>query len=173
MKAMVVYESMFGNTAQIAKAIAIGLGESVDQVVAMEVSQAPADPGPDVGLIVAGGPTHAFSMTREGTRADAITRGAPEGERAFGLREWVEGLPSGRHDERLATFDTKIAKMRHLPGSAAKAAAKVARSHGYKPAAPAESFYVEDVDGPLLDGETDRATAWGRRLATSMKAAMR
>ena len=60
MKAMVVYESMFGNTAQIAKAIAIGLGESVDQVVAMEVSQAPADPGPDVGLIVAGGPTHAF-----------------------------------------------------------------------------------------------------------------
>ena len=48
MKAMVVYESMFGNTAQIAKAIAVGLGESVE-VVAMEVSQAPADPGPDVG----------------------------------------------------------------------------------------------------------------------------
>ena len=54
MKAMVVYESMFGNTAQIAKAIAIGLGESVDEVVEMEVSQAPADPGPEVGLIVAG-----------------------------------------------------------------------------------------------------------------------
>ena len=36
MKAMVVYESMFGNTAQIAKAIAIGLGESVDEVVEME-----------------------------------------------------------------------------------------------------------------------------------------
>ena len=108
-------------------------------------------------------------MSRERTRADAITRGAPEGERAFGLREWVDRLPSGRHDERLATFDTKMATMRHLPGSAAKAAAKVARSHGYTPAAPAESFYVEDVDGPLLCGETDRATAWGRRLATSLR----
>ena len=46
MKAMVVYESMFGNTAQIAKAIAIGLGESVDEVVEVEVSQALADPPP-------------------------------------------------------------------------------------------------------------------------------
>jgi hypothetical protein len=172
MKAIVVYESMFGNTAQIAKAIATGLGESVE-VVAMEVSRAPADPGPDVGLIVAGGPTHAFSMSRENTRADAITRGAQEGERRFGLREWVDQLPSGRHDERLATFDTKIARMRHLPGSAAKGAAKVARRHGYKPAAPAESFYVDDVDGPLMDGEKDRAIAWGRRLATSMRTSTR
>jgi hypothetical protein len=32
----------------------------------------------------------------------------------------------------------------------------------------AESFYVDDVDGPLLDGEVDRARAWGRQLAASM-----
>jgi hypothetical protein len=169
MEAMVVYESMFGNTEQVARAIAAGLGESVE-VVTVEVSQAPAAPGPDVGLIVAGGPTHAFSMSRENTRADAITRGASEGEREFGLREWVNGLPSGHHDERLATFDTRIATMRHLPGSAAKSAAKIARRHGYPAAARAESFYVDDVDGPLLEGETDRATQWGRLLATSMTA---
>jgi Flavodoxin len=107
MKALVVYESMFGNTEQIARAVADGLGESVD-VQLTEVAEAPADPGPDVALIVAGGPTHAFSMSRENTRADAISKGAHEGEREFGLREWMAALPSGRHTEKMATFDTKI-----------------------------------------------------------------
>jgi flavodoxin len=167
MKALVVYESMFGNTEQIARAVASGLGESVD-VQLTEVADAPADPGPDVALIVAGGPTHAFSMSRENTRADAISKGAPEGEREFGLREWMAALPSGQHAEKIATFDTKIKSMRHLPGSAAKSAAKIARRHGYESVARAESFYVDDLDGPLLDGEIDRARAWGRQLATSI-----
>jgi hypothetical protein len=167
MKALVVYESMFGNTERIARAVAAGLGESVD-VQVTEVADAPADPGPDVALIVAGGPTHAFSMSCENTRADAISKGAHEGEREFGLREWMAALPSGEHTEKMATFDTKIKSMRHLPGSAAKSAAKAAHRHGYESVARAESFYVDDVDGPVLDGEIDRARAWGRQLAASM-----
>jgi flavodoxin len=166
MRAVVVYESMFGNTEQIARAVAAGIGETVD-VQLTEVADA-TDPGPDVALIVAGGPTHAFSMSRENTRADAISKGAPKGERESGLREWMAALPSGQHAEKMATFDTKIKSMRHLPGSAAKSAAKVARRHGYESVARAESFYVDDVDGPLLDGEIDRARAWGRQLATSI-----
>ena len=47
MKALVVYESMFGKTEQIARAIAVGLGESVDVQVA-EVTDAPTDPDPEV-----------------------------------------------------------------------------------------------------------------------------
>ena len=78
-----VYESMFGNTEQVARAVAAGLGESVDVEVA-EVTDAPTEPDPEVALIVAGGPTHAFSMSRENTRADAINKGAHEGEREFG-----------------------------------------------------------------------------------------
>ncbi|GAA2096690.1 flavodoxin family protein [Microlunatus panaciterrae] len=167
MKALVVYESMFGNTEQVARAIADGLRESVE-TESVEVSEAPKVPGPDVGLIVAGGPTHAFSMSRASTRADAITRGAQEGEQDFGLREWMDGLPSGHHTEKVATFDTRIQTMRHLPGSAAKGAAKEARRHGYESAEPAESFYVHDVDGPLLDGELDRARAWGRQLGAAL-----
>lgn len=166
MKALVVYESMFGNTEQIARAVAAGLSETVD-VQLTEVADA-TDPDPDIALIVAGGPTHAFSMSRENTRADAISKGAPEGEQEHGLREWMAALPSSQHAEKIATFDTKIKSMRHLPGSAAKSAAKVARRHGYESVAKAESFYVDDVDGPLLDGEIDRARAWGRQLATSM-----
>jgi hypothetical protein len=57
-----------------------------------------------------------------------------------------------------------VAKVRHLPGSAAKGAAKVALRLGYEAAAPAESFFVEAVRGPLLEGELGRAQAWGERL---------
>jgi flavodoxin len=130
MKALVVYESMFGNTRQVAEAIAAGPGESLD-VETTEVSQAPRDLGSDLDLIVAGGPTHAFSMSRANTRSDAIDKGATEGEPEFGLREWMAALPSGHHAEKIATFDTKVDTMRHLPGSAAKGAAKVAHRHGY------------------------------------------
>lgn len=167
MKALVVYESMFGNTAQVAQAVADGLGESLDVQLA-EVSDAPGEVDPEVALIVAGGPTHVFSMSRENTRADAIGRGAQEGEREFGLREWMAALPSRRHTAKIATFDTKIESMRYAPGSAAKGAAKAARRHGYEAAANAESFYVREVDGPLVVGETDRARAWARELAASI-----
>jgi flavodoxin len=95
MKALVVYESMFGNTEKIARAVTDGVGESMDVQLA-EVADAPTDPSPDVALIVAGGPTHAFSMSRENTRTDAIRKGAHKGEREFGLREWMAALPSGQ-----------------------------------------------------------------------------
>ena len=60
--------------------------------------------------------------------------------------------------------------MRHLPGSAAKAAAKVAHRHGYPRAEHVESFYVDDMDGPLLAGELDRAAAWGKQIAAEVVA---
>jgi hypothetical protein len=117
---------------------------------------------------VAGGPTHAFSMSRTTTRMDAIDRGAGEGELDVGLREWLDGLPAGPHPQRIATFDTRVAKMRHLPGSAAKAAAKVAHRQGFERAEYVESFYVDDMEGPLLDGEIARATAWGREIGADI-----
>ena len=78
MKALVVFESMSGQQIQIARAVAAGLAESIE-VQLVEVSQAPIEPDRQVALIVAGGPTHAFSMSRTNTRADAINRGAQEG----------------------------------------------------------------------------------------------
>ena len=58
--------------------------------------------------------------------------------------------------------------MRHLPGSAAKSAAKAAHRHGYPRASRVESFYVVDVDGPLIDGELERATDWGREIGAGV-----
>ncbi|WP_332645178.1 hypothetical protein [Aeromicrobium sp.] len=165
MKALVVYESMFGNTAHVAEAIASGLRETMD-VNLCAVQDAPTVPAEDIGLIVAGGPTHAFSMSRTQTRTDAISKGASEGMVDFGLREWIDGIPREQHASALVTFDTRVAKVRHLPGSAARSAAKAGHKHGFESYASPESFYVEDISGPLLDGELERATAWGRKLGT-------
>ncbi len=168
MKALVVFESMFGNTEQVAQAISDGLGTTMD-VEVVDVDHAPAPITEPVDLVVVGGPTHAFSMSREGTRDDAVTRGASHASKV-GIREWLDQLAPGPHAERVATFDTRVGKVRHLPGSAARSAAKSARKHGYGPATKPESFYVEDVEGPLLDGEVERARAWGEHLGASTAA---
>jgi flavodoxin len=165
-KALVVYESMWGNTEKVARAVAEGLATAL-QVEVCEVRDAPGSPAADVDLIVVGGPTHAFSMTRATTREDARRQGADHGGET-GLREWLDGLPDGEHDQHVATFDTRVERMRHLPGSAAKSAARVVHRRGYRRAEGSESFYVTGIDGPLVDGEPERASAWGRRIAASV-----
>lgn len=164
MKALVVYESMFGNTEQVATAVADGLREIMD-VDVREVRAAPLPEETDA-LLVVGGPTHAFSLSRPSTRVDAIGKGATHGSQETGLREWLDGLSRGRHSQPVAAFDTRVERVRHLPGSAARKAMKLLRRDGYK-SAGSESFYVRDVDGPLLPGELERATAWGRQLANA------
>jgi len=163
MEYMVVYESMFGNTETVARAVAEGLGEHGD-VELCEVSAAPAAVPADVALVVVGGPTHAFGMSRSQTRADAVEQGAPADATAPGLREWSTALAPGQH-RLVATFDTRVGKVRHLPGSAARGAARVLRRRGYELVAAPQSFFVHDVTGPLLDGEAERATTWGAELA--------
>ena len=65
----------------------------------------------------------------------------------------------------VATFDTRVGgTMSHLPGSAAKAAGKQVRRHHLGRVVAEESFFVEDSDGPLSDGELDRAFAWADSL---------
>lgn len=160
MNTLVVYESMWGNTRAVAEAVAAGIGPDVPVV---DVERAPATLPDDVGLLVVGGPTHAFSMSRETTRKDAVQRGAEPGHEARGIREWLEALPESDHVD-VATFDTRVAKVRKLPGSAAKAAAKEVRRHHLGRLVATESFYVDDMEGPLLDGELERARVWGAGL---------
>jgi flavodoxin len=174
MKALVVYESLFGNTEQVAKAITIGLSEHCE-VEMVEVTEAPAKITGPLDLIVVGGPTHAFSMSRPATREDAFRQGASRGSKAVGVREWLEQLDGGgpRPSALIATFDTRVGKVRRLPGSAAEAAAKLAHRLGYLPAAKPESFYVKDTGGPLLEGELARAQAWAERLGVAGRIARR
>jgi hypothetical protein len=159
MKALVVYESMFGNSAQVAEAVARGLRD----VQVVEVGKTSAAQIADLDLLVLGGPTHAFSMTRPSTRRDARTQGAPYGDDRRGIRELLDELPE-TFTVPVATFDTRVAKARKLPGSAAKAATKELRHHHHARVVAQESFYVDDTAGPLLAGEPDRAESWGAEL---------
>lgn len=167
LKSLVVYESIFGNTRMIAEAIGRGLQELYD-VEVVEVGKAGSVPE-GVDLLVVGGPIHAFGMTRESTREDARKQAAGRGKevvsRGPGIREWLEGLPMNPGDVTAAAFDTAV-KMRWFPvGSAARGEAARLRARRYQVLAAPEHFYVKDVDGPLLDGEVERAEAWARRLA--------
>lgn len=166
-RALVVYESFWGNTEQVARAVAAGIGE-VMPVDVVGVGDAPSSLD-GVGLLVAGGPTHAFSMTRERTRRDAREKGAPQGEVARGLREWLDELPRSG-EVWVATFDTRVGSVRHLPGSAARSASRAARHRGLRTAVPPESFWVEDLAGPLERGELDRARSWGHGVALAVPA---
>ncbi len=99
MKAVVVYESMYGNTHLIANAIADGLRET-GEAVAVPVHNAQRTLLDEADLIVVGGPTHAHGMTRAGTRRSAIAAAAkPDIDLTIdldaegpGLREWFAGL---------------------------------------------------------------------------------
>ena len=161
--AWVVYESFFGNTRTIAQAVAEGLRLEGVRPTVQEVSAAVPSDAAGYDLLVVGGPTHALSLSRESTRADAVRRGAPAPLPDSGLREWLRCLPA--RDSRLAaTFDTRAEKARHLPMNAAHTAGRILARLGYALVAKPAGFVVQDVEGPLADGETDRAIAWGRAL---------
>lgn len=165
MKALVMYESMFGNSERVARAVADGIGAVADVLVRdVTTSEAGDIPG-DVDLLITGGPTHAFSMSRPGTREDAIRQGAGQGLASRGLREWLEGVPTDLRALPFATFDTRVSRVRRLPGSAARGAARVLRRRGGRMVAAPESFFVNDVSGPLDVDEIDRARDWGQELA--------
>jgi hypothetical protein len=170
MKALVMYESMFGNSERVARAVAEGLAEHVE-VVVRDVTSSPGGEVPvGTDLLVVGGPTHAFSMSRPGTREDAIRQGAGQGLATRGLREWLDGLDPDLHGLAAATFDTRVTRVRRLPGSAARSAARVLRRRGVRMLVLPESFFVDDVAGPLSPDEITRARAWGERLAAQLVA---
>ncbi len=162
-RALVVYESVLGNTQAVAKAIAEGLGES-RPVTVREVAEAPDTIPPDVGLLVVGGPTHAFGMSRAETRADA-EKEAPSQvvSTGRGIREWLESLSPGDGGTPTVTFDTRVDKPR-LPGSAAKKARKQLSHKGFPSFEEPHSFYVHGKAGPMADDELARARSWGEEL---------
>ena len=163
-RALVVFESMFGNTQTIAEAVAEGLSSQLPTDL-REVGAASDALANDVDLLVVGGPTHAFGMSRPRTREDATRQagGHVVSERT-GLREWLASLERTSGNVAAAAFDTRIDKPR-VPGSAARGAEKRLRKLGFRIAAPSESFYVTGVAGPLVDGETERAHRWGQKVS--------
>jgi hypothetical protein len=173
MRVLVVYESMFGSTRQIAEAIAEGLSHSA-AVRTMRVLDADPSVCERVDLVVVGGPTQAWGMSRPSTRRGSPLHVSDPGNDLVlepgadwgpGVREWIASLE--RVVAMAAAFDTRISSPVLLTGRASKSIGRQLTRHGLTMVAPPESFLV-DKKSHLLPGEVDRARAWGARLATQV-----
>ncbi len=181
MEVVVVYESMFGNTRTVAADIADGLREAdpAAQVTLLPVAEASAGRVGRPDLLVVGGPTHMLRMSSERSRQiglEALKKPARDGQPHHepepgaagpGVREWLAELPKAAPGSRAAAFDT------HMPyplaGRAARPIASQLRNHGYRLAAKAAGFVVTGGEGPLRDGEREKAKAWGKSLAQRVR----
>lgn len=167
MRAVIVFESLFGNTELLAGLVRNGLQCADCEVELIEVGTALSEQV-DLSrydLLVVAAPTHALSLSRPESRAEAVARGADPRREAVGVREWLSSF-EGKLPDRLplvAVFDTRVNKARHWPGSAAKRASRWLRQDGFD-VIERMSFYVDDIAGPLTPGETRRAEEWGLRL---------
>jgi flavodoxin len=157
MQAMVIYDSAYGNTQAIAEAIGAGLGPP-EEIPIRHVGEVQPDHLAGLDLLVVGSPTQKFTATAPITRfLKALPPNALQGVRvaAFDTR-----FPQSKIDEvRILAFFVSIF------GYAAKPIARRLQGRGGELVAPPEGFYVSDTEGPLLDGELARATAWGVALA--------
>jgi menaquinone-dependent protoporphyrinogen IX oxidase len=168
MRSLVVYESYFGCTQQIAEAIGAGLTE-YGTVRVLPVGEAPDEPLEGVDLVVVGGPTHAHAMSSAHSREAAVERGA-SGSSAespdFGLREWFDTLPAV--SGAAAAFDTRIDAAALMTGRASKGIASRLRKHGFDVVTDPESFLVHHDQ--LVAGEEVRARTWATELGRSVAA---
>jgi hypothetical protein len=169
MRAVVVYESMYGNTRTVADAIGRGL-ERAGTVTVVPVGRADEHMLRGLDLLVVGGPTHAHGMSRKATRK-AAADGAEKpgsgvvlepGATGLGVREWLATLGDVR--PRAVAFDTRIAAPPLLTGRAAKGIDRELRRRGFDRVVEPESFLVTK-ENRLVEGEEARAEAWAAELA--------
>jgi hypothetical protein len=176
MRAVVVYESMFGNTHAIADAIGNGIGQGlgpVDNVVVVPVVEATRERLGDADLLVVGGPTHFHGMSRTRTRKwAAATAQKPKndlvldrGAQGPGVRNWLRLLGHGH--TKFAAFDTRFKGPAVLRGRASRPISRKLRRYGFEVVAKPESFFVT-LQNHLEPDEEARAREWGKRLAVSV-----
>ena len=169
MRAVVVYESMFGNTHVVADHIARGMGAGVD-VAVVPVEGATAALVSAADLVVVGGPTHVHGLSTNRSRAGAQEIAAADEDLELdpdaegpGLRDWFGGLSGGA---MAAAFDTRVDAPAAFTGRASKGIARRLRHHGFTLVADPESFVVDKANH-LVGGEADRAETWGAALAAT------
>jgi hypothetical protein len=165
MNAVVVYESHWGSTAAVARAIAEGLGPEARVLTTDEATGAAIS---DADLIVAGAPVIAFRLATDKVRAslanDSSKAPSPPDLSHPSMRSWLKDLPWGHG--RSAAFETRVWwSPRGVTGDIERGL----EGAGYPPLAKAGRFVVTGTYGPLKDGELERARQWGAELAASMK----
>ena len=156
MKALVVYDSKFGNTERIAQVIGNALGSSYE-VEVLQVGTIAPDPFEGLELLIVGSPTQRFNPTE-------------------GIKNFLKSLPSnGLKGTKVAAFDTRLtiedieeiailAFFVRFFGYAAKPIANGLKRKRGELVLPPEGFYVQGMEGPLVEGELERAEDWARQI---------
>ena len=164
MKAVVIYESHWGNTAAVARAIADGIGPDA---VALTTDAADSAALAGADLIVAGAPVLGFALASHSMRENLVRTetGAPKPPDIShpSMRSWLDALPPGH--ALFAAFETRIWwSPRGATGDIERGLARAGNAR----VAKAEKFVVTDKYGPLRDGELERAQRWGVGLAATV-----
>ena len=160
MKITIVYDSIFGNTAQIAKAIGVALREA-NVVRLLTVQEAKSVDLADTDLLIVGSPTRGFRPTPA-------------------ISEYAEGLGTIGTGKAAAAFDTRLdldtiqpAPLRWVVDAGGYAVMRIAASlarHGFSVNPNTPGFLVTGTEGPLKEHELQRAAAWGLTLPASLAA---
>jgi flavodoxin len=145
MRVLIVYDSVYGNTEQIAKAIGGATTGDVKVARVNEVDPAHMEP---VDLLVVGSPTLGGRPTQP-------------------IQEFLDRIPpSSVKGVKVASFDTRYAgKFVKIFGFAAEKIADNLAAKGANLIAPPAAFVVTGKKGPLKEGELERAAGWARETA--------
>ena len=176
MKITIVYESMFGNTHEVAEAIGDGvrMAQPDAAVECVPVAEAVPELIKSTDLLIVGGPTHIRGMTSGFSRKMGVSgeekaeaKGEPthemeEDAEGPGVREWFDVLPEAKNGGQAAAFDTRLPSP--MAGGAARGIARRLRKHGYHLVSDPEGFVLDDAYGPMRSGEIERAREWGAQL---------
>jgi flavodoxin len=157
MKALVIYDSVFGNTEKVAQAMCQALASEGD-AEAVRVGDVKPEHLRGLDALLVGSPTRAFSPTPA-------------------TKDFLKGLaPNSLNGVKVAAFDTRIAVEETGPailkflvkifGYAAKPIANRLTQKGGTLALEPEGFFVQDTEGPLRDGELERAANWAKQIIT-------
>ncbi len=149
MKTIIVYDSLYGNTERIARAIAEAFPGDVP---IRRVSQADPSELADADLLIIGAPTHG-SLPSEAAQALVSRMGPP-----------------AREGAKVATFDTRLSwRFLERWGFAAARITNQLLEKGWSPVGEPGGFYVRGLKkGPLKKGEAERATAWARGILENL-----
>jgi len=156
MKSLVVFDSQFGNTERVAQAIGVALG-SQGEVEVIRVQDVRPEHLTRIHSLIVGSPTQRFRPTPA-------------------IMDFLKNLPKDAlKGIKVAAFDTRLTEEEiekvsilsffvRIFGYAAKPISNRLQKKGGELILPPEGFYVDGMEGPLLDGELERAADWVKRI---------
>lgn len=149
---LVIYDSFFGNTAKIAEAI----GEALDDTRVIKVSDASHTDLENVKVLFVGSPTRIF---RPSPAIMSFLRGLE--------KNTLSGVKGAVFDTRIPIDQTDSGFLKMLIKILGYADAKIAKAltkAGADLALELEGFGVSGTEGPLIEGELERAQDWARKI---------